>query len=302
MNKKMTVSIGIPAYQSEANITKLLMSLGTQKETFIKIEKISVYSDGSKDDTVKKCLTVKKKFPEKIQIFDAKINKGYSYGLQYVIDKNESDFIVLLNDDIRIESNDLIEQLIKPMLKDRSVDLVGGNIIPLPPRNFIGKSVYASYLAFLPMRVNYRSGNNGLTFDGKIMGLRKRFADTLKLTDASTGNVDCFIYIQNLIQKRSYSFAQEAKVFYRLAESIVDYRNQETRARLTYQILKQEFGNIVEEQWRLPKKIYYMSMLRVFLQYPIESLFFKLFMNSFFKMPKEKKFMKWDLAKSTKDL
>ena len=52
MRKKLTVTIGIPAYNEEANVRNLLVSLLAQKETNFKLQEIIVVSDGSTDKTV----------------------------------------------------------------------------------------------------------------------------------------------------------------------------------------------------------------------------------------------------------
>jgi len=51
MKKLITVSIGIPAYNEEANIGKLLSSLIKQKEAGFIIKEIIVVSDQSTDKT-----------------------------------------------------------------------------------------------------------------------------------------------------------------------------------------------------------------------------------------------------------
>ena len=51
MNKKLTVSVGIPAYDEEANIKSLLEAILQQRQENFILKSIIVVSDGSTDRT-----------------------------------------------------------------------------------------------------------------------------------------------------------------------------------------------------------------------------------------------------------
>lgn len=297
--KKTTVTIGIPAYQSEHNIGQILNSLIKQKEVIIKIEKILVFADGCTDSTIKVAKSVEN---PKIKVFYTKYNRGYAHALQFLIKKSTSEVFVGLNDDISLELENVIEELVKPIIKDKKVGLVGGNVIALPPKTFIGRCIYTSYLAFLPMRYRIKDGETKLTCDGKILAITKDFADSLSLTKTKIGTVDIFIYFSNLVQGRKYKFAKKAKVLYRLPETIKDFRAQEIRTRLSYEIMRKHFGKIVEIEHDFPKIEYLRSTFGVFVKYPLESILFKLIINGIYFLDKSRAFSKWGLALSTKKL
>ncbi len=296
--KKLTVTIGIPAYQSEKNIGQLLHSLLKQKESSIKIERIIIYIDACTDKTAEEVKNIKN---SKIKLFIGAINQGYAFSLQFLINKNKSDIFVELNDDILINSSHTIENLLKPLIKDSEIGLVGGNIIALQPRTFIGKCIYTSYLAFQPIRLNYRNGVSRFTVDGKILAIRKNLANKLSLNKNDTGNTDIFIYFACLKKGYKYAFAKEAQVLYRLPETFADFRNQEQRTRRSFEVLRRQFGEIVEKEWIVPKRLYLLSVFKVFFKYPFHSLIFKI-MNHFYLLPKNKSFKTWKLATTTKEL
>lgn len=296
--KRISVTIGIPAYQSEKNIGQLLNSLVRQKEGIIDIEKILVYVDACTDKTAEKVKEIK---DPRIKLYIGTKNRGYASSLQFLIDKNKSEVFVELNDDIKIESLETIQNLIKPLLKDPKIGLVGGNILALQPKTFIGKCIYTSYLAFQSLRLNYRNGVSRLTVDGKILAIRKDLASKLSLDKNDTGNTDVFIYFACLKKGFKYAFAKEAQVLYRLPESFDDFRNQEQRTMRSFAVLRQQFGEIVEKEWSIPKRLYILGMLKVFLKYPLNAMIFKIG-NSFYLLPKEKSFKTWKLAKTTKEL
>lgn len=303
VKKKPTVTVGISAYQSEKNIEKLITTLLLQKESEIEIEKIIVYCDGCKDNTGKIVKKIQVKSPNRIQLLDVKKNKGYAYSVQKIIEKNKSQFLVLLNDDILIRSTTFVENLAKTMIKNTKIGYACGNIVPLQPTNFIGRCVYVSFLTYQPLRLQYKKGISPFTVDGKVMILRKEFADSLNLSSTKeTGNVDIFIYFATLSSGWKYAFVTNAKVYYRLPETISDFRNQEMRTRKSKVILEKYFGDIVREEWSIPKDLYLLSSISSFIKYPIESLFFKFVVSNFYLFRNDHFFKTWQLAESTKNL
>src|SRR3989344_8939516 len=67
------VSIGIPAYNEEANIKNLLTALLAQKQENFELLEIIVISDGSDDNTVEQAKSLAS---EKISVIDGKDRKG----------------------------------------------------------------------------------------------------------------------------------------------------------------------------------------------------------------------------------
>ena len=57
-SQKLTVTVGIPAYNESANITHLLRALLEQKDNGFVLESIIVMSDGSTDDMVARAQSV----------------------------------------------------------------------------------------------------------------------------------------------------------------------------------------------------------------------------------------------------
>lgn len=295
--KSITVTIGIAAYQSEHNISQLLISLLKQKQKSINIEKIIVYADGCTDKTVDNAKSVKSK---KIQVINSRKNRGFAFSLQSLISKSESQVFVGLNDDIKIEKNDVIQKLIEPF-KNSKVGLVGGNVVALKPQTFIGRCIYTSYLVFEPLRYSFKKGQTDLTCDGKIFALSYNFAKTLNLKKGNVGNVDIFLYYENLKQGRLYRFAKKAEVKYRLPEDIDDFKNQESRAQVSRRLMKKQFGYLFEEGRKFPKNEYMKSVIKVIVKYPLETVIFKLLINNSLHLSKKYR-TRWKLALSTKKL
>lgn len=298
--RKPTVTIGVPAYQAERNIVPLLKSLTAQQTSCVKIEHIFVYSDGSTDQTVKLARSVSN---PRIKVFSSRKNRGYAHVLQFLMKKSESDVFVTFNDDIIIPDRKTVSYLVKPFLEHPRVTLTGGNTIALRPRSFIGRCVYASYLAFNPIRYTVRNGHTMYTCDGKILALRRDFYKNVRFDGKPTGTVDFFLFFENLRMGGTYRFAKKAIVHFRLPETIRDFRNLQSRSRMVNKLMLEQYGNLCRREAKIPLDLYLHSTARVFLRYPLPSLFFKLVLNNgmFYHRPTQD-FKTWELTSSTKNL
>lgn len=298
MKKILTVTIGIPAYQSEKNIGQLLDALLKQRQKEIIVENILVYTDACTDRTIEE---VKKFKNPVIKLFIGRANKGYAGSLQYLIEKNRSRVFVGLNDDIKIVSDSVIENLVKPFLLSSSLGMTCGDIVALTPKTFVAKCIYASYSVFQYMKHSYRDGNNAFTVDGKIFAIEKSFSKKIKLNKIPTGNTDIFIYF--LIRKHGlgYQFVKNSWVLFRLPETLADFKNQEERAKASYSLMKKYFGAMVDEEWGIPKKEYCIAIARSFIRFPLHSLSFKFFKLTL-SLSHNSDFRSWRLAETTKQL
>lgn len=296
------VTIGISAYQSESNIARLLTSLLAQ-DTPKNIEKIIVYCDGCTDSTAKEVKRISSKSKGIITLIDDPENHGYAYSIQKIIELNTSEFLLLLNDDIIIRSKKMVTELLKTLEGNEKPDFICGDIRALPATNFVGRCVMTSFRAFKKIRNQYKNGKSIYTVDGKIMGLTKSFAESVNLIESRiTGNVDAYLYFKAITQNFTYAFCRKAAVYHRLPETINDYRNQKKRSEKTRIMLEDNFGEIVKKEFELPASLYYISLFQTFLHHPIESLFFKLIINSSHIIDEKTSFKKWHLAASTKNL
>ena len=84
INKKIKISVGIPAYNEEANITNLIKNILAQKQEKYKLLEIIVISDGSTDNTVNKIKNIKNK---KIKLFNESLRLGQCYRQNQIINE-----------------------------------------------------------------------------------------------------------------------------------------------------------------------------------------------------------------------
>ncbi len=303
-NKKLTVSIGIPAYFAEKNIKALLESLVTQHEKNQIIQEIIVYSDGCTDKTVKESRSVKDK---RIKVIDAKKRRGMIQGLFRMFKVYKGDVFVLLNDDIKITDNNFIDNLILPMKKNKEVGLVGGTPTPLPPRTFVEKATVSAWSVYDISRYKFRNGENKYTCDGKVMALSRSFIKKIdtNLPSEAYGCVDVYIYFSAISNGFDYKYARNAIVYFRAPENIRDFISLTARNNSNIYILEKRFGDIVNREYSIPKKYLYKEKIKELIKNPIPSIavFFLGQYCNYLAIKKAKNFkVNWDVVTSTKNL
>jgi len=110
MKKIPTISIGIPAYNEEANIGNLLESILSQKQDSFVLKEMIVISDGSTDRTVQEA---KKVSDERVKVIEGIERRGQAYRQNEICSRASADFLVLLNADILIKNNSLFIKIMK---------------------------------------------------------------------------------------------------------------------------------------------------------------------------------------------
>src|SRR3989337_1433871 len=97
---KPTIIIGIPAFNEEDNLGKLLRGLKMQRVKKGQITKVIVASDGSIDKTVDIVKTFKY---SKVILIEGKKRRGKAYRQNQIIKLCNSDILVLLDADTLLD-------------------------------------------------------------------------------------------------------------------------------------------------------------------------------------------------------
>lgn len=115
MNQASFTSV-IVTYNSANEITNLLADLRQHAPT----SKIIVIDNASKDKTVD---TVQKNFPE-VLLIKNRVNLGYAKAVNQGFDLCKTDFVLLLNPDIRISSSDIILKMLLCIKHSKNIAVV----------------------------------------------------------------------------------------------------------------------------------------------------------------------------------
>ena len=143
--KKMTITIGIPAHNEEANIAKLLDSVLIQKDKNYLIEKIIVVSDSSKDETNNIVLEYKSK---NIDLVINPKRKGQIFGQNLIFKLAKSDLVVLFEADTYLQNELYLSKLIQPVIKDSEIGLVQGYMKPFEVKTLVQRALNLQFKIF----------------------------------------------------------------------------------------------------------------------------------------------------------
>jgi glycosyltransferase involved in cell wall biosynthesis len=301
MHKKMFVSVGIPTYNEEKNIRLLLSDILSQNQKGWELQEIIISDDASTDATVN---TIKKIHNKKITVFSNAERKGKATRLNEIFKCTKADITVLFDADVRLTNSDLITHLIEPMIKNKTVMLVGGNSVPFTPQTFFEKAVYQTFLVFEESRKQMQKGNNIFGCTGACLGLRKHFAKSVKIP-SDVLNDDDYLYF--MCKEKGYAFfhVKNAIVNYALPQTVSDYLRQAFRSNpeAVYEKLTHRFGKAVRKEYKRTFTFYAQAILKALIQSPLPTMYIiliNLVIRPIFPFVSRKYKLTWFTAKSTK--
>ena len=130
--QKIKVSIGIPAYNEEANIENLLQSLKQQRLKTVAISEIIVIASGCTDNTIPLIKKYQKQWPI-VKLIIEKERNGKSSAVNKFIATAEEQICVLQSADTICDKN-TIEELCSPF-NDKKTGMTGAHPIPTNKKN-----------------------------------------------------------------------------------------------------------------------------------------------------------------------
>ena len=223
-NRKVTVSIGIPALNEESNIKKLILSLLKQKVENIKIEQVIVISDASTDRTVDEVLSIRNK---KIVLFKNKTRIGQALSQNKIIKMNKSDILVLLNADVLPRGTNFLQEIILPIITRSQVGLVGAQVEPVGSDTFVGEIIDFSAEVKHRLYSQKNGGNNIYNCHGRARAFSKSFISNFKWN--ATVAEDAFSYFSCLSRGFEFVYQPKAVVMYKSPQTIQDHMKQSIR-------------------------------------------------------------------------
>ena len=140
--KKINVSICVPAYNEEKNIEKILSGLLIQKTKTVIISKIVVVSSASTDKTDEIAARFAKKHKH-IHLIKQKSREGKAAAINEFLKIADEPIVVIQSADT-IPQENTIENLCRPLVKNRKIGMTGGAPFPVnDPNTFLGYVIHA---------------------------------------------------------------------------------------------------------------------------------------------------------------
>lgn len=266
---KKTVTIGIPAFNEEKNITFLLRDIQSQSMNNWELDQIIIYSDGSTDKTVE---LVKKQNIEKINIIESKHRKGVSYGQNLIMRKCRSDILFLANADITFKNKNLFDKIIPKF--DDNTGLISVRVTPVKATTFFEKVInwshsvkYLSYEAI--------SLDNIYLCHGRFRAISRKLYR--KIIFPKVIAEDAFSYLLCKKNNLKFKYLKSLKIMFRSPTNINDHIKQSKRFLNGAQELMKLYGvNKIKSEYDL-KNIRSLSIwIRSLLMNPVYFILYAL--------------------------
>lgn len=220
-NKKITVTIGIPAYNEESNIRKLLESLLSQKQINFLLKEIIVISDGSTDTTN----SIVESFENPIiKLIKGRTRVSQQIRQNQLISLFKGDLLVIIEADTLPYDDKILNTLVAPFLEDNNqkIDMVTGQAISLPAKTLVEKIDSHGMQIKDNIFSEWGNGDNLYSAGGHAMKtLSRNFASKLIFpTDVPEDSYTYFRLKQLGLQMIKQ---QNAKAYVKRASNLKDY-------------------------------------------------------------------------------
>lgn len=269
MKNKPTLTIGIPAYNEEANIGYLLNDLLKQKQSSFILEGIIISSDGSDDKTV---IMVQNIGSDKIKVLDNSERKGQAFRQNQIIGLTNSDILVLLNADILIKDPNFIEKLVAPIIRERA-DLTSSCLSSLQGNSLFEKILSVSRGIKEYVYERHQNGNNLYTCYGAARAFSRKLYKQVNFQH-SVGE-DAYSYLKCISLRCKFVYVKSAQAFIKSPDNFLDHQKQSIRFLQSQKVLIEYFGkNFVRVNYFLPLSLLYKSLGYHLIHYPLHTILY----------------------------
>ena len=302
--KKPTLAIGIPAHNEGKNIGSLLESILKQQQTFYVLESVIVVCDGFADNTV----SVVKEFTQnhryiKLLAFNKRLGKSVALNKIYALCK--SDFLLTFDADVVLERSIEIELMIKEMLRDDKINLVGGRFILVKQKTLMGKLSYVSFVSFEDAFLKLNGGNNFFALVGAASLIRKRLYKSFTYPKATISDQNYLFAMALRIDQRGFRVAKDTRILMRPVSTFNDWRTLGARSVVAdKENIAHFLGKGILQRYYMPRSLYFKSLLKWFFKTPFYTTG-AIAMNIFIRAFPYRKAVHtdgtWDLTHSSKE-
>jgi glycosyltransferase involved in cell wall biosynthesis len=263
---RLSVTLGIPAYNEGANIVNLLNSVIKQKQISYILEKIVVLSDGSTDDTDAQVLQMSQQYPI-IELVADGTRMGHVHRLSQLYKLNTSDIVIQADADLLLAHDTAIENLIM-QFDNESVVLVGGDSQPIVTESLFELLINTWHRTWSRVRERIHNGNNFLNCNSCFMAMRKDFIQGVELPHNLISPAR-YVYCLAQEKGKDFRYAPQATVYFRLPPNLHDYLFMLDRYSDETSMLTERFGNHILAYYHVPRSLKIQSLFMSLLYNPI---------------------------------
>jgi glycosyltransferase involved in cell wall biosynthesis len=259
-----TLTVGITAFNEQANIKNLIKSVLRQKEISFKLKKVLVVSDGSTDKTE---LIVKKitDHNSKVFLIADRQRKGKTCRLNELYKLNNSNFLLTLDADILLSSDMEIEKMIK-YFSNKKTQVVAANLVPVQPEGFWANVIYTIYKIWDEIRVSINDGDHIANLYGAATMLRKNFSKKVRYPTITCDEEYLYILAK---QVNGFRFAKDTQILYIPVSKLSEYRIHTARVYKERNSLISYFGPNILKLHQVPFSYKFKAILKYFVKSPV---------------------------------
>lgn len=281
MRKRLSVTIGIPAYNEEHTIRAVLACIMQQNKRSFDLRSVVVIDDNSTDNTEQVIKDFRTNFPL-ITYIRNKRRIGKSSTLTKMFQKNKSDVFVVLDADIILASRHFISRLVKPF-RNKEVGLVAACDKPQNPKTFFEKIVVTGVELWDDIRHEIENGNSIHNVHGSGYALSKTVCKNLHIPKNNL-NDDQYVYLR--VKQFGYTFQHtcSAVLYYCVPRTAADYLAQSARFMKGAEIVTKIFGSYAVFEFTYASYIRFLAIAKFFIKKPFYlpfALLFQVFMRLF---------------------
>lgn len=267
-NKLPTLTIGIPAYNEEKNIGKLLDSLLAQVLSKITLKEIIIVCDGCTDSTVEIIKRYKIKYSF-IKLVTSSKRSGKAAGLNKIYKLSNSDYLMTIDADILFYGKNDIDNMACVIINNSNLNMVGPRHIPTESHSLFGKFSNVSASLFLDAVYRFNSGNNFYSCMA-VEFMRKSFYKSYQFPKGTIAD-QCYAYGRSIKDNpNGFELVKESKVIFGVAQTFRDWRIlsvRSTKGDKTDTI--KHFGENALNLYTIPMNILLISILKWFIKSPL---------------------------------
>lgn len=268
MSGKLSVSIGISAYNEENNILQLISALKNQDQKRIRIDEILIYSDGSTDRTPQILKSLKD--PKiKLEIGTSRI--GQQMRQNQLLQNYQGDVSVIFEGDILPYNKETIENLVAPFITDKSgkLGMVVGKPEIVKPINFLETVLFYGYQMKYKMFADWKGGDNLYSCGGHSMkALSRVFTSQLRWPEDVPE--DAYIYLRLKELGLKLHREDNARAYMKNVANFKDRFKQVKKFLGGKKALARHFPkDFLRSEYNLPKSLLAKHLILAFLKNPL---------------------------------